>query len=106
LAGAPTLEAIMTREDRGSRTCADAGDWERSRDPGDDDSPTWADVDDSADGYCTECGEPSDECSCEVEGCTGVDGKVPCGCPHCTAKREAARAELDAGRPEREVDDE
>jgi hypothetical protein len=38
----------------------------------------------------------------EVEGCTGVDNKVPCGCPHCTAKREAARAELDAGRPDRE----
>jgi hypothetical protein len=92
----------MSREDHGSRTCEDAGDWERSRDPGDSDAPDWSDADDSADGYCTECGEPSDECACGRYGCTGVDNHVPCLCPWCTQKREAARAELDAGRPERE----
>jgi hypothetical protein len=39
----------------------------------------------------------------EVAGCTGVDNRVPCGCPYCTAKREAARAELEANRPDEEV---
>jgi hypothetical protein len=88
----------MSREDYGSRTCADAGDWERSRDPGDSDAPDWSDVDGPE--FCNDCGETVDECVCPD--CTGVDGKIPCGCPYCSYKREAARAELDAGRPERE----
>jgi hypothetical protein len=90
----------MSREDHGSRTCADAGDWERSRDPGDSDGPDWSDVD--SDGCTNRC-EDCDKEDCDArEGCTGVDNKSPCSCSWCTQKREAARAELDAGRPDRE----
>jgi hypothetical protein len=79
------------KEDRGSNDVEGAADFERHRDPGDDDRPTLADVDDD---HCIRRDDNGDCCDCEreacgerVEDCTGVDMVFPCRCPGCVSNR-------------------